>query len=59
MEKREYITIFTAKLARELLHRGYQIVDLKPDKRDLSGTTTLYIFKNEGNFESDVYTLTH
>jgi hypothetical protein len=31
---KEYITIFTAKLARQLLKAGYRLVDIKPDKND-------------------------
>ena len=45
--KKEVITVFTAKKARKLLKEGYQIVDIKPDKTDVEGKRTLFLFKYE------------
>lgn len=42
---KDAITIFTAKRARQLLHEGYEIIDIKPDKLDPTGKRTLFIFK--------------
>ncbi len=46
MEKNA-ITIFTANKARELLKEGYTIIDIKPDKNDLEGKRSVFVFKNE------------
>ena len=47
MQKKEHIIIFSAKRARELLKKGYSIVDIKPDKEDPDGKRTVYVFKYE------------
>lgn len=44
---KESITIFTAKKARELLKEGFTMVDIKPDKTDIDGKRSIFIFKNE------------
>ena len=48
MEKKA-ITIFTASTARKLLKDGYTLVDIKPDKTDVDGKRTVFVFKNENN----------
>lgn len=45
--KKEVITVFTPKKARQLLKEGYQIVDIKPDRMDKDHKRTLFLFKNE------------
>lgn len=45
--KKEVITVFTAKKARELLREGFTIVDIKPDRLDTDHKRTLFLFKNE------------
>lgn len=45
--KKEVITVFTAKKARELLREGFTIVDIKPDRLDPDHKRTLFLFKNE------------
>lgn len=45
--KKEVITVFTAKKARELLREGFTIVDIKPDRLDSDHKRTLFLFKNE------------
>lgn len=51
--KKKYITIFTASLARCLLKKGYQIIDIKPhrDKEDAS----IFIFVNQDGLMQEVY----
>ena len=34
---KEFITVFTAQKARQLLKKGFTIVDIKPDKTDVDG----------------------
>lgn len=46
MQNKEYITVFTASMARQLLKAGYQIVDIKPDKTDKDNKRSLFIFQN-------------
>lgn len=45
--KKDVITVFTAKKARELLREGFTIVDIKPDRLDPDHKRTLFLFKNE------------
>ena len=44
MEK-ETIVIFTAKKARALLKEGYTLIDIKPDKTDIDGKRSVFVFK--------------
>ena len=48
MEK-NFVTIFTANVARKLLKDGYVIADIKPDKTDMDGKRSVFVFKNENN----------
>lgn len=48
MEKKA-ITIFTANVARKLLKDGFFMVDIKPDKTDLDGKRSVFVFRNENN----------
>lgn len=45
--KKDVITVFTAKKARQLLKEGFTIVDIKPDRLDPDHKRTLFLFKNE------------
>lgn len=45
MSEQKTIIIYTAKKARELLKKGYQIIDIKPDKTDEDGKRTVFLFK--------------
>lgn len=47
MTEKEYITVFSASMARQLLRAGYQIVDIKPDKSDKDRKRSLFIFRND------------
>ena len=42
---KDTITIFTAKKARELLKKGFTLVDLKPDKTDEDNKRSVFVFK--------------
>jgi len=44
---KEFITVFTAQKARQLLKKGFTVVDIKPDKTDIDGKKSIFIFKNE------------
>lgn len=48
---KDTITIFTAKKARELLKKGFTLVDLKPDKADEDNKRSVFIFKYEKGIE--------
>lgn len=45
--QKEYLTIFTAKIARQLLRENFEIVDLKPDKLDPDHKKTIFVFRNK------------
>lgn len=47
--KKKAITIFTAKVARELLKDGFTLIDIKPDKNDPDGKRSVFVFKNDEN----------
>lgn len=44
---KETIVIFTASKARELLKKGFTLVDIKPDKKDEDGKRSVFVFKLE------------
>lgn len=44
--------IFTPKLARQLLHLGHQIIDVKPNKFDRS--QTVFVFKDSNKIKEDM-----
>ena len=48
---KDTITIFTAKKARELLKKGFTLVDLKPDKTDEDNKRSVFVFKYEKGME--------
>lgn len=41
------VTIFAAKTARQLLKDGFTIIDIKPDRTDIDGKRSVFVFKNE------------
>lgn len=47
---KERITVFKPQIARKLLQAGFTIVDIKPDKSDLYGKKTLFVFRNDIGF---------
>ncbi|GEM_PF-3166533 len=50
---KEYISVFKPEVARKLLKKGYIISDIKPKKENPN--ETIFIFKNQLGFESDLY----
>lgn len=48
---KDTITIFTAKKARELLKKGFTLVDLKPDKTDEDNKRSVFVFRYEKDME--------
>lgn len=42
--KKEAVVVFAAWKARELIRRGYHVIDIKPDRDDPTGARTLFLF---------------
>ncbi|WP_352399007.1 hypothetical protein [Anaerotignum sp.] len=42
---KDSIIIFTAKAARKLLKSGFTIIDIKPDKNDIDGKRSVFVFE--------------
>ena len=40
-----------AQIARQLLHRGQQIIDIKGDKGDPDGKRSVFVFKDSDEFQ--------
>lgn len=51
---KDFMNVFTASMAKELLKRGYTISDLKKDKYDSEGKRSIFVFKNEMGLEETV-----
>ena len=51
-ENKDAIVIFSGRVARELLRRGYTIIDVKPDRTNK--IRTVFVFRYEGNFDKDL-----
>lgn len=49
--QKNYKVVCSAAIARRLLHRGYKIVDIKPNKENSASTN--FVFLIEGNFMDD------
>ena len=45
----ENVMVFTGQMARQLLRKGFTIVDIKPDKLDNEGKRSVFVFKKEDN----------
>lgn len=44
-KERKTIVIFTASKARELLKAGFQIIDIKPDRKDKTHMRSVFVFR--------------
>lgn len=44
---KEFVTVFTAQKARQLLKEGFVIADIKADKTDDDHKRSIFIFRNE------------
>lgn len=56
-EERKGMIVFTGRVARELLRRGYTIIDVKPDKTNK--IKSIYVFKRENNIEKAIAEITY
>lgn len=56
MDNESVKLIYTGKIARGLLHLGYQIVDVKPNKNNPE--RTVFIFKDIPGLKDDLRILT-
>lgn len=57
LTNREYVNVFTAHMAKLLLAKGFTIADLKKDKYDADGKTTIFVFRNENGLEEEIQRL--
>lgn len=46
------IVVFTGRIARELLKKGFTIVDVKPNREQ--PLASVFIFKNEKGLEEEI-----
>ena len=44
-KERKTIVIFTASRARQLLKAGFQIIDIKPDRKDKTHMSSVFVFQ--------------
>ncbi len=51
-EEKQAIIIFAGRVARELLRRGYTIIDVKPDKTNK--IKSIFVFRRENEIEKAV-----
>ena len=56
-EERKGIIVFTGRVARELLRRGYTIIDVKPDKTNK--IKSIYVFRRENEIEKELAKITY
>lgn len=55
-EEKSKVIIFSGRIANELLRRGFQIVEVRPDKRNK--IRTVFIFNGEEGIEDAILSLT-
>lgn len=46
--------VFTADMARQLLRKGFTIVDIKPDKLDSTGKRSIFVFRNDDGLQESI-----
>lgn len=51
---KNFVSVFTASVARKLLAEGYVIADIKPDHQDPDGKRSIFIFKNANGLEERI-----
>ena len=49
---RKDVLVFTGRMAKELLRRGYTIIDVKPHNNLVNAT--VFVFKNEGSIMNEI-----
>lgn len=57
MYNKNDVVVFTPDLARKLLHKGYTIKDIKPDKLDPDHKRSIFIFQDEDGIRDDLWNL--
>lgn len=55
-ENKSKVIVFSGRIANELLRKGYQIVEVRPDKRNK--IKTIFLFKGEVGIEEEILKLT-
>lgn len=50
-ETKESRLVFKAEIARQLLHMGDKIIDIKPDRTNK--VRTIFVFENDQKFQDD------
>ena len=56
-DEKDAIIIFSGKVARELLRRGFTIVDVKPDKKNR--IKSVFVFKYENHIDKVLADITY
>lgn len=56
-QEKDAIVIFTGRVARELLRKGYIIIDVKPDKKNK--IKSVFVFKVENGLEKALAEITY
>ena len=54
MNAKRSVIIFSAKLARKLLKKGYTMVDITPDRTDSDGKRSVFVFCNENGIMDEM-----
>lgn len=54
-ENKSRVIVFSGRVANELLRKGYQIVEVRPDKRNK--IKTIFLFKGEIGIEEEILRL--
>lgn len=54
-ETKERIIIYSGRIANALLDKGYQIVQVRPDRRNK--IKSVFVFEVKGDIENDLYVL--
>ncbi|WP_099466705.1 hypothetical protein [Konateibacter massiliensis] len=55
-ENKSRVTVFSGRIANELLRKGYQIVEVRPDKRNK--IRSVFLFNGELGIENEILKLT-
>ena len=55
-ENKSRVIVFSGQIANELLRKGYQIVEVRPDKRNK--IKTIFLFNVEQGIENEILKLT-
>lgn len=56
-QEKDGIIIFSGKVTRELLRRGFTVIDVKPDKKNK--IKSVFVFKRENDIERILADITY